>query len=66
MNDIIETYVRRNQDQWLELLKTIISIPSPTGREQVKGKWILQYLHSLGADGASRDDSGTSLYPCGL
>ena len=66
MNDIIETYVRRNQDQWLELLKTIISIPSPTGREQVKGKWILQYLHSLGADGAYRDDSGNILYPCRL
>ena len=66
MNDMIETYVRRNQDQWLELLKKIISIPSPTGREQVKGKWILQYLHSIGTDGAYRDDSGNILYPCRL
>lgn len=66
MNDKIEAYVRQNQAQWLELLKTIISIPSPTGREQVKGKWILQYLHSLGADGAYIDDGGNVLYPCRL
>ena len=66
MNDTIENYVRQNQAQWLKLLKTIISIPSPTGREQVKGKWILQYLHSLGADGAYLDTSGNVLYPCQL
>lgn len=66
MNDILETYVRQHQQQWLDLLKTIISIPSPTGREQVKGKWILHYLHSIGAEGAYCDDSGNILYPCRL
>ena len=45
MNEDIERYVREHHCDFMELLCQIISLPSPTGHEQAKGEWILQYLH---------------------
>ena len=65
MNDMIETYVRRNQAQWLDLLKTIIPsrLRRPgTGERQVD----LAVSPQPGSDGAYRDGGGNILYPCRL
>lgn len=64
MNEDIERYVREHRCDFMELLCQIISLPSPTGHEQAKGEWILQYLHGLGARSAYRDEAGNILYPC--
>lgn len=64
MNEDIERYVREHHCDFMELLCQIISLPSPTGHEQAKGEWILQYLHGLGARSAYRDEAGNILYPC--
>lgn len=64
MNEDIERYVREHSCDFMELLCQIISLPSPTGHEQAKGEWILQYLHGLGARSAYRDEAGNILYPC--
>ena len=64
MNEDIERYVREHRCDFMELLCQIISLPSPTGHEQAKGEWILQYLHGLGASSAYRDEAGNILYPC--
>lgn len=64
MNEDIERYVREHSRDFMELLCQIISLPSPTGHEQAKGEWILQYLHGLGASSAYRDEAGNILYPC--
>ena len=64
MNEDIERYVREHRCDFMELLCQIISLPSPTGHEQAKGEWILQYLHGLGARSAYRDEAGNILYSC--
>lgn len=64
MNEEIEQYVQEHSCDFMELLCQIISLPSPTGHEQAKGEWILQYLHGLGASSAYRDEAGNILYPC--
>lgn len=56
-------YAENHKDDLIQLICTIASIPSPTGREQEKAKWILQYLHDLGAHEAYIDEAGNVLFP---
>ena len=63
MNEDIERYVREHRCDFMELLCQIISLPSPTGHEQAKGEWILQYLHGLGDRSAYRDEAGNESAP---
>ena len=37
----INTYIRSRQRQFTELLRQIITIPSPTGQEGEKAAWVL-------------------------
>ncbi|OKY53772.1 M20/M25/M40 family metallo-hydrolase [Megasphaera cerevisiae] len=57
------SYIERHQDRLVDLICTISSIPSPTGQEQKKAEWILQYLHNLGAAEAYIDRAGNVLFP---
>ena len=60
----INAYIRSRQRQFTELLRQIITIPSPTGQEGEKAAWVLAYLHSLGQGQAYVDEAGNVLCPC--
>lgn len=60
----INTYIRSRQRQFTELLRQIITIPSPTGQEVEKAAWVLAYLQSLGQGQAYIDEAGNVLCPC--
>lgn len=60
----INTYIRSRQCQFTELLRQIITIPSPTGQEREKAAWVLAYLQSLGQGQAYVDEAGNVLCPC--
>lgn len=60
----LNTYIRSRQSQFTELLRQIITIPSPTGQEGKKAAWVLKYLHNLGQGQAYIDEAGNVLCPC--
>ena len=60
----ITAYISNHQDDFMALLRRIISIPSPTGQEGDKAAWVLQYLHDLGESQAYIDEAGNVLCPC--
>lgn len=60
----LNTYIRSRQSQFTELLRQIITIPSPTGQEGKKAAWVLKYLHDLGQGQACIDEAGNVLCPC--
>lgn len=60
----INAYIRSRQCQFTELLRQIITIPSPTGQEGEKAAWVLAYLQSLGQGQAYVDEAGNVLCPC--
>lgn len=60
----LNTYIRSRQSQFTELLRQIITIPSPTGQEGKKAAWVLKYLHDLGQGRACIDEEGNVLCPC--
>ena len=64
MDTQIENYVQSHGDDFMKLLCQIISLPSPTGHEEAKEHWILQYFREKGIDGAYADAAGNILYPC--
>ena len=64
MDRRIENYVQSHGDDFMKLLCQIIFLPSPTGHEEAKEHWILQYFREKGIDGAYADAAGNILYPC--
>ena len=60
----LNTYIRSRHSQFTELLRQIITIPSPTGQEGKKAAWVLKYLHDLGQGQACIDEAGNVLCPC--
>lgn len=59
----INTYIHDHQADFIDLLCQIITIPSPTGQEEKKADWILDYLHRIGQTQACKDDAGNILCP---
>lgn len=64
IHDQITTYIRSRQADFIDLLRRLIAIPSPTGQEGEKAAWVLAYLHSLGQGQAYIDEAGNVLCPC--
>lgn len=60
----IAPYIHSHYDDFVHLLCQIISIPSPTGQEQAKAEWILNYLHRMGETQAYIDKAGNVICPC--
>ena len=46
--DTIEQFVKNNQKLYIDLIKTITSIPAPSHKEEKRVKFLLDYLHQLG------------------
>lgn len=59
----IQAYIREHAREVVDLICTISSIPSPTGRTEKKAAWVLQYLNALGIREAYIDEAGNVIYP---
>lgn len=46
--DSIEQFVKNNQKLYIDLIKTITSIPAPSHKEEKRVVFLLDYLHQLG------------------
>ena len=52
------------QDRLVDLTRTLVEIPSVTGREQTLADWVFDYLTSLGMDEVKRlpvEDAGDTI-----
>ena len=59
----VQSYIREHAREVVDLICTISSIPSPTGRTEKKAAWVLQYLKNLGIQNAYIDEVGNVIYP---
>lgn len=63
LQDRINDYATRHQDELLRLLTTCTELPSPTGKEGPKARWILKELRTIGMDTAYIDDVSNVIVP---
>lgn len=67
MNDVlrkmVEDYIHNRMPEYIQTLYDVITIPSPTGEEGEKARWILDQLKAMGAEGACQDEAGNVIFP---
>ena len=67
MNDVlrkmVEDYIHNRMPEYIQTLYDVITIPSPTGEEGEKARWILDQLKAMGAEGTYQDEAGNVIYP---
>ncbi len=63
LQDRINDYATRHQDELLRLLTTCTELPSPTGKEGPKARWILKELRTIGMDTTYIDDASNVIVP---
>lgn len=56
-------YLEESREEFLPLLETLTAIPAPTGREQTRAAWCLDWLRRNGVEDAYLDAAGNVLYP---
>ena len=55
MEHIIQEYVESHYEETITLLKELAAIPAPSGREEKRAAFVLEWLHKQGAAGAFID-----------
>lgn len=58
-----EAYIKKNQEELLELIKTITLIPSPSNQEGKRAEFCKQWLENNGCKGAYIDEATNIVYP---
>ncbi|MDO4615046.1 MAG: M20/M25/M40 family metallo-hydrolase [Lachnospiraceae bacterium] len=62
-HNLAAAFVEENHSETLELLKTLTAIPAPTGMEEKRAAFILDWLKKEGADSAYIDSVGNVVFP---
>ncbi len=62
-HNLAAAYVDENHNDTLELLKTLTAIPAPTGMEEKRAAFILEWLKKEGAEAAYIDSVGNVVFP---
>ncbi|HWQ58737.1 MAG TPA: M20/M25/M40 family metallo-hydrolase [Clostridia bacterium] len=60
---VLSTWCAAHEAEQIELLKTIAAIPAPSHFEQERARFILQWLHDIGANEARLDEVNNVLLP---
>ncbi|MGN0355094.1 MAG: M20/M25/M40 family metallo-hydrolase [Muricoprocola sp.] len=60
--NLIEKYVEEHKEETLEMIKTLAAIPAPSGKEEKRAEYILQWLKDHGAEDAFVDAAGNVIY----
>jgi len=66
MNAEYKSWSEAHYEEELELIKTIVSIPSPSYHEQAKANFILEYIKGLGYEGAYIDAADNVILPLAI
>lgn len=59
---MVEDYIHNRMPEYIQTLYDVITIPSPTGEEGEKARWILDQLKAMGAEGACQDEAGNVIF----
>lgn len=59
----IKNYIQENYEDMLNLLRKLCLIPAPSGQEEKRAQFCLEYLKSIGAQGAYIDDALNTVFP---
>ena len=67
MEEMIFWFVKKHHSETLELLKELAAIPAPSGQEEKRAQFVVEWLKKQGAAGVYRDDAGNVVFPyqCG-
>lgn len=63
MEHIIQEYVESHHEETITLLKELAAIPAPSGWEEKRAAFVLEWLHKQGAAGAFIDEAGNVIFP---
>lgn len=61
--DRIEEYVESHYQETIDLLKKLAVIPAPSGCEEKRAEFVLEWLHHIGANDAFLDEAGNVIFP---
>ena len=61
--DIIQKYVESYHEETITLLKELAVIPAPSGQEEKRAAFVLEWLHKQGATEAFTDEAGNVIFP---
>ena len=56
-------YIDRHQQEAFDLLVTLAQIPAPSGQEQLRAEFCLEWLHDQGAEAAYVDEALNVILP---
>jgi len=59
----VEADLAARYPETVQLLKTLCQIPAPSNHEELRAKWIKDWLDALGAEGVYIDDALNVVYP---
>ena len=61
-NDIL-TYIKKCEQETIELLQTLCAIPAPSGKEEKRAEFVKNWLTQAGCEGVYIDDALNVVYP---
>ena len=64
-DDRFQAYIREHSQQLHELVVTLARIPAPTGKEERRAKYCMEWLLAHGAKETYMDAAGNVIYPYG-
>lgn len=63
MEEMIFHFVKKHYSETLNLLRELSVIPAPSGYEERRAQFVLEWLERQGASGAYRDAAGNVVFP---
>lgn len=62
----VEDYIKAQEEEAYELLKTLAKIPAPSGQEEKRAEFCKAFLEDCGAEGVYIDKALNVVYPVGV
>lgn len=59
---VIEAYVDSHHEETIDLLRKLAVIPAPSGQEERRAAFVLEWLHQIGAKSAFTDAAGNVIF----
>ena len=66
LNQQITDFIHSAQEEHFQLLQTLAQIPAPSGQEEKRAQFCLDWLKKNGAEGAYIDEALNVIYPIGV
>lgn len=63
MEEMIFWFVKKHHSETLNLLKEFAAIPAPSGQEEKRAQFVMEWLQKQGASGVYKDAAGNVVFP---